>query len=257
MRRKWNEDDCSEFLCYFYRRIPGMIQRFQYSGSPFEALLKVTLRFQMKSFALELKKRRIEAKVLASRDFWDRTIEQAYSLPEEEEEEDSKPTQISLRLRERLGLNDQGLIIDKSMRRKLLLLVLREADRVSESLLVHLLTLTGYERSWVTEKIEMVKTLSFQLEGRRNTFRHRRNLMLFNIYCLQEELLETPDPVERQILLDKLARERKSLLKAENGLRRVPQSPTHLQLAEILEMPRGTVNSGLHSICRLLEADEP
>jgi len=250
MRKKWDEDDCSEFLCYFYRRIPGMIQRFRYSGSPFEALLKVTLQFQMKSFALQMKKQRIAEKVLASELFCDRTCDMPCSCTGETKEPDLPP--VPGELRERLEMDERGFITDPCIRKRLLMLVLREAERLNESLLCHVLTLTGIERQWLMEKIEMVRMLSFQQEGRRNTCRHRRNSALFNICCLQEELTATPDLRERIPLEERLARERRNLSGAEKSLRRIPVSPTHRQLAEILDIPKGTVDSGLFFISRLL-----
>ena len=74
IRNRWTEDECSEFLCYFYSRIPSMIKRFKDQGSPFEALLKVAIQYQMKTFADKMKKKRREERIIQNGFFWERTL---------------------------------------------------------------------------------------------------------------------------------------------------------------------------------------
>lgn len=297
MRRRWTEDECSEFLCGFYKRIPGMVQRYRYRGSPFEALLKVALQYQMKSFALAMRRRRIGEKVLTNRSFWganweipqydeeyDRRYDTKYDdssddpydnaashnprgrmgerkwevretvpvlTPEDAPSAGEKPV-IPRKIREKLGIGPDGRIADASTGKRLFLLILRESGRIGKDRLEELLSLLNYPPEWLAEKLQAVQLLNIRLEERRNKCRHRRNQALFNIYSLQEELEETPEARDREEIDRKILREKRAQKTAELALGRIPTSPTHRQLSEILGIPKGTVDSGLYFINRLL-----
>ena len=52
---KMDEDDRSDFFCMFYPKIPNMIKRFEYHGTPFEIYLNVSLKWNMKSFRISIR----------------------------------------------------------------------------------------------------------------------------------------------------------------------------------------------------------
>ncbi len=242
MRNRWDDDQCGEFLCYFYKRIPGMVERFKYRGSPFEALLKVSIQFQMKSFASLVKQKMIAERVLMNRDFWEKTMlkSELHNHTRAEIQPETAPIHPQTSFEE--IRNNRGL------KKRLLLLLLRESSRISESLLAHFTAITGYKREWIENKVEEVRKITFQLEGRRNICRHHRNQALFNSCCIHEELTYETEPEKREILLNKLDREKQNLRKSEESLNKIPKSPTHLQIAHVLGIPKGTVDSGLHYI---------
>lgn len=247
MRRQWEEDECGDFLCYFYPRINRMIQRFEDRGKPFEALLAVALKWQMRGYAYTRHKKRQKEKILTHTELWE--------LPERSSPEDfvlEGPVQTPAGLKKALKIDDSGVITEPGIRRRILYLLLREVHQVSEPLLVHVALLTGYDISWLEEKLEEARNLTLQRVARKQMFRHRRCLALFNLYCLHEEIRECVEGEERTVLLDRIQRETERLNRAEEGIRRVPRGPSHREIANILGLPKGTVDSGLYYLSRSL-----
>ncbi|MBI9102653.1 MAG: hypothetical protein JEY99_09570 [Spirochaetales bacterium] len=241
MRNKWDEDQCSEFFCYFHSRIAPMIKRFKDQGSPFEALLKVALQYQMKTFASKQKKKNVEERVLTNGNFWEKTLMIETKLNETQEIEDRYEPPFSLI--EELNHND-------GKRQRLLILLMRVAPAISEAHLLHFITITGYDKVWVEEKLREIRLLSSRIEERKELCRKRKNNALFNVYCIHEQLQSYQSSEERTILIEKLEKSKRTIRNAEKMMNQIPTGPTHKQISEVLNIPKGTVDSGLHYLAQ-------
>ena len=136
--------------------------------------------------------------------------------------------------------------MDPGIRRRIFCLLLKEVHQVTDSLLVHAALLTGCEQTWLEEKLRQARELTFQREGRRETFQHRRCQALFNLYSLHDRIRESINPAERADLFRQLEKETRRLNRAKEALRRVSRRPSHREIASLLGLPKGTVDSGLY-----------
>ena len=243
MRRRWNEDECGDFLCHFYSRIRPMINRFKDQGAPFEALLKVAVRFQMKSFGLRLKEKRVKERVLTNGDFLEKSLLTETSRPAAQGE--SGGTEL-----EEIPIQAEMVRKNEGIRRRLLFLIMREHERISDSFLTHFIFITGYNRGWVEDKLEKIKEMTRQALERKELCRRRKNTALFNIYYLHEQLREYQPQTEKERLCAKIEKEIETIRRTEKAMARICSRPTHRQLSELLQVPKGTIDSGLYYLVR-------
>ena len=135
---------------------------------------------------------------------------------------------------------------DESLRKRLLMLLMKEANRVSRSFVIHFVMITGYDLQWIEEKLEEIRRLIAENEKRREVFRNRRNKALFDIFCIHDQLRYCQDSMERENLIKKLERRKNTLKNMEIMVNKTYAGPSHKQISSVLGIPKGTVDSGLH-----------
>ena len=240
-RYNWDEDDCSDFFCRFYPKINILIERFRYTGKPFEAYLYVSLKWQLKSFAADKHKRERETLFLASKPEWCFDEEQELCVRENAEF-------ISSQARNVLELNSSLCIENNAVKRRMMYLTLKAAQGVSSHIVERVSLITGYRKEWIYVCLDRLrKRMEVRLE-RVDTLRKRRNKVYLKIYRIHEELSDECEPQYKNRLIEKLVYEKKRMLAVIDDLARVPTSPTHKDIAEVLGVPKGSVDSGLYYI---------
>jgi hypothetical protein len=249
MRYRWNEDECGEFLCHFYPRIPRLIERYEYQGQPFEAFLGVTLKWQMKGYVTARSRQRRKEAALYKPEFWEVREEAPFSFLQEEPE---LPT-LSPRAREALRVGPGGMVKEASSRKRIYCLLLRTAHTVSPGLIAQAALLTGCDAEWLADRVEEARQISFHRDGRRRMFIHRRRAALFALHCIQAELEICTIPAEKARLMVKLNRESETLRRSRTNLNHVLRGPTHQEIANILGIPKGTVDSGFYYLHHALD----
>ena len=248
-RRKlgWDEDDCGEFFCYFYPKLPGLIGRFQYTGKPFEAFLTVTLKWQLKTFAARKNQELLHARVLTREGYLGE--EQAYCLPEEPGDEgltkDGTPL-LTEEARKLLKVDEEGRIPDRCICRRLLFLVLQSCLTLPTLLIDEVARLIRCDTVWLYGKIQEISARTEERRLRVARLKEKRNNHFFKIYCLQEQLSLVCEQEVRRELSRQMLREKRRLLDTTGEIARVPLCPTHCDIAEVLGVPKGSVDSGLY-----------
>ena len=96
----------------------------------------------------------------------------------------------------------------------------------------------------LADRVEEARRISFHRDSRRKMFIHRRRAALFTLHCLQADLASCTIPAEKARLMVKLNRESEKLHRARINLDHVLRGPTHQEIADILHIPKGTVDSG-------------
>lgn len=247
MRRKWSEDECGDFLCHFYPRIKRMIASFEDRGKPFEALLSVALKWQMKGYALNRTKQQKQERFLRTVALW--------NMPDSEstgEFVEESPDEFSPSIKQVLKIDERGVISNSGLRNRLLFLLLLDAKYVSERHVQVISRLTGYTVYWLEEKLEKARQLLINREQKLKAYRNRQYSALFELYHIQERLLDCLDPEEREVLSGQLEHISIKVRKAEEGIRKNSRGPSHREIAEILQVPKGTVDSGLYYLRKKL-----
>ena len=169
----WDEDACSEYFCYFFPKISGMIDRFLYQGKPFEAFMFVTLKWQLKTYATRKSIETRKRKLLINNEFWDNYNRGEYYAAEPD-------YNLTPRAKEFLNVSEDGLIRDSTSRRRILFLTMKGAFFIPDHLVEHISILTGYNREWLYSCLEKLRTQMKTRDSRLKILKIRRNKIFGN-----------------------------------------------------------------------------
>ncbi len=261
----WDEDDCGDFLVYFYPRLRNMVRNFRYRGRPFEALLTTALRWQTKSYG--------KKKSLAARKA--RLIEEASYRSSDTELQESPPgwtvadnpseagletgepfvsygaprggpsELLSEEGRRLLRFDAAGKLARESDRRRVLYLLMKAAFDVSPGVVESVSLLTGSDPRWLYASLRRLRERSDSRLTRLHRMRERRNAHFSRIVCIEAQLSIPEDRLTVERLGMRLARERALLAKVISDIATVPRQPINRDIAEVLGVPKGSVGSGL------------
>lgn len=244
-RRRWDHDDRADFFCYFFPKVPALIDRFEYTGKPFEAYLCASMKWQMKTFITKKIMRERQSRIITEEIFW--VDQDAYSIA------------ANRRDHEWVGEAGDGPIahtriqasdLDEATRKRILCLFMRAAEHADEKQVKRVADITGYDADWISH---CVATLHAMLESKRSrsrAYRTRRDHAFFRARVIRDKLAEEKDPVRRSRLARTLQEERRRFDRVTRKMARSPVEPTHREIAEVLGIPKGTVDSALHYIRR-------
>jgi len=251
MRMGWNEDDCGEFFCYFYPKLRRLVERFEYRGRPFEVYLIITLKWQLRTYAGRKAIEKLQGRVLAQESFWacDSSADYADDAhPVQPAPRTIDPSQLEIPecARSVLNIDGDNRIGDRATRKRVLYLALKSAAHLTESLIGRVAFLTGYDADYIYRLSEELKARVYSRRSRLLLLSEKRNCCFFRIYCLQEQLRLVAEQAVRTELARQLTSEKNRLACMLDEISRVPLDPTHRDIAEVLGIPKGSVDSGLY-----------
>jgi len=223
-----SEEDKGEFYISFYNRMEGLINNFTYKGIPFETFLNQTLKWHIKTY---INKKKDEKKLIA------------VNVQEAEVE-------VKDLLRHDVGNNDDQfphvILKGDASRKRLLFLVLVDSPNINDDEMKTFSEMTGYEYEWLLFLKDTLNNRLYKRNERLIRLREKRNNTYMKLLYKQSQLSDEMDR-EKKILIDEqIRRLRKRLDDTRYEISRVPCRPTHAEIAELLKVPKGTVDSGLH-----------
>jgi hypothetical protein len=263
-RGKWNEDDASDFFCYFFPKVPALINRFVFHGRPFEVYLKTTMKLQLRTFAVRRTSSQIYGHILTDGGFWaadDGGYDDSYAgyaggaAMEAAEPESTDPAFLPTPEARRVLRIDHNLhIIDPTLRKRFLFLVLKGAASVSGHMIRRAAVLASCDAGWIFRCVDALRDTLAARRERLCMLRERRNHYYFRMFCMQEELKIATDEESRRRLADAMCLIRTRLAGTLEEISRVPLTPTHKDIAEVMGVPKGSVDSGLYYLRSALAA---
>lgn len=253
-RLGWDEDSCSEFFCFFYPKLLRIVDRFRYQGRPFEVYLLTSLKWQLRTYAGQEASRELRRRLLSHDALWAWETPAAQPPAEPEGSPGAAALEIAPEARIALKIDEHDRIRDACSRRRLLMLALKSALRVSESLLERLAALTGYDLEWLYGLVEELKARVQAQRRRAALLIEKRNACYFHIVCLEEQLRLATEEGVRAVLSRQLDRERQRLDALLHDLSHVTLGPSHRDIAEVLGIPKGTVDSAIFYLKESLQA---
>jgi DNA-directed RNA polymerase specialized sigma24 family protein len=231
------EDDCGEFYLFFYPRLLRSIRHYEDRGKPFEWYFNSVLHWHYKVYCS--RKRREETRWTAARNilFWD--------LPD--------PEFPSLSPGDPQRLHDAAAAVDcfggsrrDTWRRRILFLALKNARHLDDPAIQWISDLTGIGEEHLMGMAERLRTTLYKRELRLHELYRRQNKILTKIYLLQRDLLWEVDPAVRSELALSLSGLRSGLRSLQRKIRRVRLNPSNREIAELLDIPKGTVDTSLY-----------
>ena len=243
-RRKmgWDEDACGEFYVFIHPRLIRLLDRFRDQGKPFESYLCAVLNWQLRNLARERKygERRWNVSL---------RLEQGTGANQETDDEESRPDREESLL---VPGSLSRIICTRADRRNFLFLLLkcsRSIEPVNAPLLAEI---AGIDAERLAGLASLLQDMRSRREARLETFRHRRNRAFAHARLLEAELKTEIEPERVAILTCTLSRTRRRMRLAMTRMARVGLSPTNREIAAVLGVPKGTVDSGLYWLKRKL-----
>jgi DNA-directed RNA polymerase specialized sigma24 family protein len=237
-RMGWDEDACGEFYVFIHPRLLRLLDRFHDQGKPFESYLWAVLSWQLRNFARE--RRRAERAWTASL-----SINPGDAFTVEEPECSSVPELPGSTAFARCVRSDAD-------RRNFLILVLKCSRLLDAENAAALAPVAGLAPDDLLALAAKLQTVRAARDLRLDTFRCRRNKSYAQALQLEVELRGEVDPSRIAALQTALERHRRRIRTAMHRMARVNVSPTNREIAALLGIPKGTVDSGLYWLKRKL-----
>ena len=227
----WNREDSDDYISSLYPRISRAIDAYQETGSSFESYIGSMVRLT----AREYRSRQM-------RDYCEETAAWIAHIPEmyvceNETEYDEQP-----------AAGTEGSIKLKNPR-QLLILILKCSNYISADLLEKIAPRLGMEPDALNEMVDHLKQ---QYEKRAMDIVALREKMNSQFYrcILYEKKLQTlmPDSPLAQRLRGQLKTGRNRLEKTRKFLAHIRLDPSNSQIAKLLGITKGTVDSVLYNL---------
>ena len=238
---RWDDETCADFLSHMYPRVESMIERFTHHGVPFEGYLSTVLTHQSKSFAERRRRERMRWHLSEDDTMWDsEQTGQSVECPD-----DPAPDPGALDV---FGIGPAGRVTSEGGRRKLLVAALKHYSRLPDGGIRTLARLTGERESRLHG---FVAELHEGLESQRrrlSEYRSRRNQAFSRLNLLERQLRDEIDEAVKQRLRDRCEKLRVTMRRNQDILGRIRAVPTNREVARVLGIPKGSVDSILHRL---------
>jgi hypothetical protein len=234
----WSRDDRSEFIVDFSPKIPHLASRFSYHGYAFETYLARTVQFQVRSFVNRQQQRTDGTRVAMVNDFyeqqthWDMTVRESPTL---------SPMGRSL-----LQVTDDGQVRHERHRRQLLILAMKGCRELSEGQIRLVAGLCRLDPECLCHQAAELRRRVTRRRKQAAALAERRDRAYSAVLCIEDRITKCAEAGERQELLAMASRARGRLRSYRRRIRAMPTMPTHRDIAEVLDIPKGSVDSGMH-----------
>ena len=249
----FSEEDAAEFLLMFYPRIMKLVTRYDSTtGRCFEVYLNSTLKYQLKTFAARHSTERIRLATAMQPGVADELRERPTIGPYAV---DTPPVRVVHPLKRRressglLRLNppSHGLAhgLTPSQAQRVLLMALKAEEQLTTERCVALSDWIGWDRARMITAWQQLRAMYEPMRERRFKLQSARDGAWFRVRCIENRLRIAADEFERRSLELERARWQRRYERAQFLLSTVPAGPSHHQIARVLGIPKGTVDSGV------------
>ncbi len=253
--RSLEEDERSEFALFFHRRIRSLIRRYNPDLGSFEAYLATSIRYQLKSFASRRVRERFRRELPEDPGFWRQGGVElpGATEPQEEEERAHLPVTVLKEAAAAYRSHNQRAH-PQAFKQRLLYVTLKCSLYASEETLGEMASFLEIDQPRL---LELTRELSATLQprvSRRRALQERQNEVTCRLHTLRKQLEATPEEPRRSRLLRliHLQEERSRALTKE--IDHVPDYVTNREIAKVLDIPKGSVDSGIFYVRSVLRS---
>lgn len=250
-----NSGDCSDFLSWIYPRFSKSIERYvPVKGVSFGVFIHSLIRFGFKEYrAKELKRRGTE------RLYWN---DVAINTPYYEEEwhecgkkEESGaqilPAKFSANHTAKFAANFAAKFAQKLQPNQTLMVMLKSYHAVTDDFIERAAKDLGLNKSKLKNMVEALHKERLEQDMRVNKLRDRCSTQYYRCMFIERKLKEAGrDTTEWRVFSERLSLHRKRLERMRLRLKNMRVEATNLQVAKIMGVPKGTVDSGIHAFKR-------
>jgi DNA-directed RNA polymerase specialized sigma24 family protein len=225
----WNREDKDDYLSLLYPRIGSAISNYQETGSTFETYMSVLVRLTAKEYRSHQARAYTEETTAWVTQLPDMCVheneEKYYADADEETKNPAKPKNP----------------------RQLLILTLKCCSHVDTDFLIKAAPLLGIEAEALCKMIDSLKEQGERREMEAAALREKINHQFLRCVIIEKKLqLETENIVVIERLKKQLEVGKKRLMKIRKRLARKNISPSNSQIAQLLGISKGTVDSAMY-----------
>jgi len=231
-----SEDDCGEFYLFFYPRLLRTLKKFQDRGKPFEWYFNSVLHWHYKEYCSQKRREEIQWTVARNAAFWE--------LPD--------PAPVCTRMpaseggcRTIIAMDRWGKSRQATCRRRVLFTALKNACNLDDSAFSWISRVSGVKEDHLVGMVEALRANLYQRELRLHKMYMRRNNIFTKILLLQRDLSWEVDPALKTEIALSLSQLRVRLRTLQRKIRGVKLRPSNREIAELLQIPKGTVDTSL------------
>ena len=234
-----DEDTASELFCCIYRRIPRLIECFHYRGQPFGIYFHMSIKRISINFFQTRHRRRALKRYSESIYCEDHLVSLPQELPEE------KIPVMDERARNYFAIDERRRLTSPHLKRRILCLICKSAYHASPDQIRRTAQLAGVSAVWLEARISSLRrTMSARVNRFESLSTQRKEYMArARVY---HEQLSTATGEEQEIYRRRYTSATKRVRDLSRAIQRVPLAPTHGAIARELNIPKGSVDSGLH-----------
>ena len=239
-----DEDVRQDFFLAFLRYVKKSLVTFCYQGIPFERYLLAVMKKRIISFHRSCRRERLYWRIAS-----DASFAPAYRAEEAAGWPLLERTASLLRID---GADGPA----KPLHRKWFLVWMLKHNRfMADDDIRTVARLSGRDERWVADRVACLRAGTAFRERRLAVLRRRRNRLFVTARVLELRVREEPESEARQTWSARLERKRRSLRNVIHIISRVGLYPSHRQIARATGIPKGTVDSIIARLKKMLVAE--
>jgi hypothetical protein len=233
-----NEDLKSEFFLSLYPSFEAIIRNFKFIGIPFEQYVVFIAKKRLKSFLKQAQKSSFLWTMFQTPGF---EINMKSKDPDEDAASDTDFQRI-------LQINESGKITNPAAKKRFLCFAMKQARNHSENEIQFIAHITDTSPEWIQLKVDEIRSKLVGQENRLKYLTRRRNKLFITIRCIEYKLNRECDRDKRKDLFSRLAKKKATLEFVVDAIRHIPLAPTHQEIGEVLDIPKGTVDIQMYRL---------
>ncbi|MDR1252667.1 MAG: hypothetical protein LBK62_10970 [Treponema sp.] len=236
----WNREDCDDFVSWLYPRLSKSIDSYRNTGASFATYVNAVVRWSAKEYRSRMADNRV-----AEYASWTVRIPDLYAGQTEPE----YPLDVSLSTMEEPPAALPSAATLKKIPRQLLILILKCYHFVSDDFLDRIAPLAGIEKKYLQEMIDKLRVVRLKRDEKLYALQERIYCQFYRCIIYEKRLAAMPESSAAALRMQsQLHRARLRLAAMRKRLAGFRPSATNSQIAELLGVSKGTVDSSLHAI---------
>jgi hypothetical protein len=226
--QSWPKDECIDFLCWLYPRIGRAIDKYRNTGSSFDAYVSSMVRWSSREYTRTEISHRITEQT-----YWD-ACTQDMAVCEREP-----------------AYGGGGVVPFKPVNnpRQTLLLLLKSYYFISEDFIDRAAPALGMKKENLKRLVEQVRDMRVHHDEALKKLRDHIHTLYYRCIAFERQLYASAKgSVMYEKLKVRLERARKRLASMRKRFKRMRADPTNQQVAQVLGLPKGTIDSNLFAI---------
>ncbi|MEM5948759.1 hypothetical protein WKV44_09435 [Spirochaetia bacterium 38H-sp] len=232
-----NEEHRGGFLIFFYPRLKKLCKTFEYQGIPFSHYLRKTIKWQYKSFLKEISTRNNLEDILSSSDFQELYLNR--SALSFNSAHDKKTSMLAEILKNAKGKE----------RTRLFFLILREIEYLPPDYEEEIAEIMEIETDHLQYIFSELRKRRHSRIIKRQIVQKKRNALNMRILLLEKQI-ELASEEEKIQLIEEIEKKKIRLKKLDRKLEKMSIRAKHSDIAEVLNIPKGTIDSGIYYIIK-------
>jgi DNA-directed RNA polymerase specialized sigma24 family protein len=225
------QDERIDFLAWFYSRLSRATENYRSGIASFTAYIMSLVRYS----AREYQRREVEHRCI-ERIYWEAAAKDMAVHSEEPAYWDEE---------ERFSEIGEKPVANP---RQALILLLKSYNMVSDEFIARAAPALGIDSNKLFHLVEELRGMRFNRDAEIRAFRDRISSQFFRCQSFARQMLAAPEGSPRRLILQqRLARAEQRLENMKNYFKGFKSGASNRQIAEILGIPKGTVDSNLYA----------